>query len=324
MRMNSLAAECLASGWKTQFCGDIPDRFVLDLLSQGHGHTSKGSRKVSCVEEGMFKSLRTCGNRPWVVLDGYGFGIDYQRRLLDYGVLLMFMDDCCHLSSYLADLIVNQNMGSESYHYNASRGGACKLGPEYALLRKDFSRWVGWMRQHPNTAQRVLVTAGGSDSGGHLLAWLVALEKIHSWTLDIHVITGEGNSQQYCFEAFARNSRHNIEVTSFSNDMSGLMAWADIAITAGGSTLLEMAFMSLPSISISLAVNQIKGAYSLALAGGTIYLGEDTKLSSDLLAKEIDRLIQDRKKRESMGFVGRKLVDGRGAERLRLAMEDMR
>jgi spore coat polysaccharide biosynthesis predicted glycosyltransferase SpsG len=323
MRCSSLARECLVNGWTTQFCGEIPDTFITKLIAEGHSYNPAGSPKFSCVEEGMIKSLTECEDLTWVVLDGYKFGVDYQKCLLDHKIFLMIIDDYCHLPNYPADLIVNQNAGSDRYHYKVSRNGVRKIGPEYVLLRNEFSVWAGWERRHPHIARRILITAGGADCAGHVLLWLKAVETSRCDSLEIHVISGLYNSSQSCIDAFARNSRHRIKITTFTNDIPRLMAWADIALTGGGSTLLELAFMSLPSIVISLAENQRGGAHALASAGGCIHLGDDSQVSPYLLAEELFLLVIDKTRRRSIGASGRRLVDGHGAQRLRLVMENM-
>jgi len=101
------------------------------------------------------------------------------------------------------------------------------------------------------------------------------------------------------------------------------MAWADIAIAAGGSTNWELAFMGLPSIVIAIADNQKAIAAELARQGVIINLGWHQDLNIDRLGLVIQDLIGDRLKRETMSKKGQELVDGNGSMRVVSAMIGM-
>lgn len=324
MRMRSLAGECIANGWQTVFCGDVPENLASILVAEGHQMLPIGTTKDSAaVEIGLLEAVKAIGKRPWVVLDGYGFDGAYQRRLLNVGVRLMVMDDYNHLSDYAAHLIVNQNAGAERSRYVLAQDSVCLLGSRYALLRKEFVRWGSWKRECPAAGRRVLLTVGGSDQKGISLEWLLALDCGYGEKLNIHLLAGAENPRKKELEALALRTRHQVRISQYTENMAELMAWADIALTAGGSTLWESAFMSLPSVVVSIADNQRSGAEAVAAAGAAVYIGEFGTVASDLVAEAVFQLSSDRAGRLGMGFAGRKLVDGRGAERVRLTMENL-
>ena len=94
--------------------------------------------------------------------------------------------------------------------------------------------------------------------------------------------------------------------------MPALMAWADIAIAASGSTSWELAFMGLPSLVISLADNQIAIAEKLYKYQIIHYLGWYEQIQIKQINQAVQELIGDRTKRKQMSLKGRKLVDGNG------------
>jgi UDP-2,4-diacetamido-2,4,6-trideoxy-beta-L-altropyranose hydrolase len=321
MRMRSLAQEFRNNGWRTHFYGDIPEWLTKILAAEGHDFVSVKVIGEGGPEAGLLDAIRTLGMRTWVVLDGYGFNESYQKKVLAEGVRVMVMDDYCHQPSYACDLIVNQNAGSEQYLYVLPRDGKSLCGTRYVLLREEFIRWGAWQRDYPEIGSRLLITAGGADPHGIALDWLDALERKVSNALDIHLLLGADNPREREIEALAYRSRHRVTITPFTADMPGLMAWADVALTAGGSTLWESAFMALPAVVVCLADNQQSGAKAVAEARAAVYLGEREKVSPDKVAAEVFKLINDRTLREALGLTGRKLVDGLGAERVRVAME---
>jgi UDP-2,4-diacetamido-2,4,6-trideoxy-beta-L-altropyranose hydrolase len=321
MRMSSLAAECRKNGWQTQFCGNMPERLSAALAADGHGPVPVKTTRAGELESALLDAIHTTGTRPWVVLDGYGFDEAYQQRIFAEGARVMVMDDHCHLPSYASDLTVNQNAGAEHYPYILSRDGLLLCGTPYVLLRKEFTRWRAWQRAYPSAGRRLLLTVGGADPGGLALDWLAALESHCGDALEIHLLAGTDNPRQQDLESLARRSRHQITLSLLVEDMASLMAWADVALTAGGSTLWESAFMSLPAVVVCLADNQRGGTRAVADAGAAVFLGERDGVALDQMAAEVFQLVGNRTARAGMGLAGRKLVDGRGAERVRLAME---
>lgn len=99
-------------------------------------------------------------------------------------------------------------------------------------------------------------------------------------------------------------------------DLSALMADADLALGAGGTTAWEFAFMGLPQVLLVLAPNQQAVAERLDSLGIAVNLGEAASCSPEAIAREIDSLIRSPQRCADMASRGQNLVDGRGAERV--------
>jgi RimJ/RimL family protein N-acetyltransferase len=104
-------------------------------------------------------------------------------------------------------------------------------------------------------------------------------------------------------------------------DMPALMADADIALAAAGSTSWELAFMGLPAIVVSVADNQDAVADSLVRHGSAVSLGRAADVDPGVARLVVAQLAADRSTRAEMAAAGRALVDGRGAQRVVRAME---
>jgi spore coat polysaccharide biosynthesis predicted glycosyltransferase SpsG len=98
--------------------------------------------------------------------------------------------------------------------------------------------------------------------------------------------------------------------------ISELMAWADMAIAAGGSTNWELAFMGLPSIILTLADNQREIAGNLGKMGLTINLGWHEDVTIEMIKDAIAKLRESPEQRYQMSKQGRKLIDGYGSIRV--------
>lgn len=106
------------------------------------------------------------------------------------------------------------------------------------------------------------------------------------------------------------------------NDMPALMADADLAVTAGGTTVWELAFMGLPALTIILAENQRSNGDALQKLGIAQNLGWHAGLSPEHIADALKPLLEDRSVRCEMSRRGRDLVDGLGSLRVWLRLNE--
>jgi spore coat polysaccharide biosynthesis predicted glycosyltransferase SpsG len=143
-----------------------------------------------------------------------------------------------------------------------------------------------------------------------------ALNQIETKDLQVIVVTGVNNPHQETLELLVQDTSFQIYLKRNVNKMSDLMAWADVAISAGGSTCWEIAYMGLPSIVIVAAENQQGIAEGLAQAGSVLNLGWFQDLTDNSLARELFSLLGDRTTRSALCKSGSELVDGSGAARL--------
>ncbi|MCA6603797.1 MAG: UDP-2,4-diacetamido-2,4,6-trideoxy-beta-L-altropyranose hydrolase [Pseudanabaena sp.] len=253
----------------------------------------------------------------WVVVDGYQFGAKYQKELKGFGLKILFLDDNGHAEHYFSDLVLNQNISADINIYSSREPYTqLLLGTEYTLLRRDFLKWREWKRLVIPNAYKILVTLGGSDPENVTLKVIQSLSLIQNNNLDIVVVIGGTNPNYEQLTSFTKNSLLSISLQINVGNMDELMAWADIAIAAGGSTNWELAFMGLPSIVITIADNQKAIAAELDRQGAIINLGWHQDVTIEQIGLVLRELIGDRPKRETMSKKGRELVDGNGAKRV--------
>jgi UDP-2,4-diacetamido-2,4,6-trideoxy-beta-L-altropyranose hydrolase len=252
----------------------------------------------------------------WVVLDGYHLDTVYQRRINESGHQILLIDDTAHLDYYFADILLNQNINAEDLNYSCAPNTRQLLGPQYVLLRSEFLAWKNRRRQIAETARRVLVTLGGGDPENVTLQVINALKMINIPDLEVIIVAGVSNPhtevlKEALFSApCAMSIAHNVE------NMPHLMDWADLAVSAGGSTCWEIAFTGLPAITLVLAQNQLEIAKRLEVYGVTLNMGWHTSLREADLAFRLKELIYNKAKRFQMSQLGRRLVDGHGSARV--------
>jgi len=262
-------------------------------------------------------ALATERGAGWVVVDGYHFGYQYQEALLASGVRVLFVDDYGHAEAYVSHLVLNQNAGADPSLY-AARAPRCRLmlGPDYALLGPSFVERVGFVRSVRSRARHLLVTFGGSDPSEATLLALEALPHLTCDDIQITIAVGGSNPALPMIRAAAARISPTPTVHPDPRDLAALMADADLALGAGGTTAWEFAFMGVPQVLLVLAQNQRVVAECLDSLGVAVNLGEAASCSPRRIAREIDSLIRSYQRRAEMAIRGQALVDGRGTERV--------
>lgn len=252
----------------------------------------------------------------WLVLDGYHFHASYQQIIKDSGLNLLLIDDNGSETHYYADIVLNQNIHALEKLYSSREPYTCLLlGTHYALLRDEFISWHGWKRKIPKSARNILVTLGGSDPENVTFKILDAIEQLEFNNLNV-IIIAANNQYSEQIKSLIEKSKVNVTFKNKVRRMSDLMAWADIAVSAGGTSTWELAFMGLPMLMIAIADNQCLIVEELSKTGVAVNLGWHQNVTSSMIAKAISQLIEDEDKRTEMSRLAQTLVDGKGADRV--------
>ena len=211
-----------------------------------------------------------------------------------------------HLNHYYADIVLNQNLHAEQMHYPCEPYTYLLLGTQYVLLRREFLAWKDWKRDIPEVARRVLVTMGGGDPKNHTLKVIQALQKVGLAGLEATVVVGAGNPHIEALERTVNQSSFPIHIVHDANNMPELMAWADVAVSAAGSTVWELMFMGVPVFLTTLSRNQEAIARALLEEGAAVNLSEG----------EIQNLLINKQMRVILNQKVGAIVNGHGAEQV--------
>ncbi len=252
----------------------------------------------------------------WVVIDGYQFDTVFADRVSSSAKHTLFVDDLGQLDHYAASLVLNQNITADSSTYaNQATHTQLLLGGRYALLRREF-RCTATRRDAATPIERVLVTLGGSDPDNvttKVIDALLLLPHIHA-----KVIVGAANPRReelarHCLQAGGR-----IELLPPVENMVPLMDEAQLAISAGGTSVLELASRGLPTLLIAIADNQLAICETMRDRGVMAYAGWHTDVSPAALALALDEFTSEAAIPQRAQFIerGLELVDGQGAIRV--------
>ncbi|ACC79439.1 UDP-2,4-diacetamido-2,4,6-trideoxy-beta-L-altropyranose hydrolase [Nostoc punctiforme] len=256
-------------------------------------------------------------NANWVVVDGYNFGAKYQEIIKESDLKLLFIDDYGHAEYYYADVVLNQDIyAHENLYMQREPYTKLLLGINYALLRREFSQYQREQKTHPLIVKKLLVTLGGSDLNNLTLKVINALKLLELSNLEVLVVVGGSNPHYEKLQVASQHLQFPIYFHRNVQNMPNLMAWSDIAISASGSTIWELAFMGLPSLILILADNQASNAKKLGEMRLIYNLGEGKDIAPIVIANALKKLMLATKERTEMARLCQNLVDGQGSRRV--------
>ena len=323
MRMIALGQAWQAQGGEVHFlCAEITSALEERLASEGF-QLSRISAVLGSKEDLgqtthlITETLQADIQNARVVLDGYHFGADYQLGIKAAGFKLLVVDDYGHADFYHADWVLNQNISArEELYAKRSPDTNLLLGPKFVMLRKEFLAKKGWQREIAPVAKKIFVTLGGSDPDNVTLKVIQALIDLD---LHVKVVVGGSNPHLREIESFLHSQKDStalIEVIVNATNMPELMAWADVAVAAAGSTSWELAFMGLPNLVFILADNQVEIAEGLAAQQVAISIGRPSPEALVYFKEKLSQLAVSHTERHRISEVSHELVDGSGAKRV--------
>lgn len=319
----------LAQGWQETggevffVISRLSTPFETNLTREGFGVIIIDEKAGSAADAEHTRTLAEQNNAAWIILDGYHFNDDYERRVTGGRQKLLVVDDYGHAKHHTADIVLNQNVYATMALYpNHLKRTRFLLGGTYTLLRREFLRQKPASGlPEPGPVKRILITMGGSDPDNLTSTILETLLPIteRSQVL-ITVVVGMMN------RFFPEGSAHyrqdyNIRIIRAPDNMPELIRQADIAITGAGSTVWEMAFLGTPMIAIVLSENQRMVAAALEQAGAAVTISNRTRVS-ELLGPAISEMMDSAEQRRSMAAKAHRLIDGGGVSRVVMAMQD--
>lgn len=252
----------------------------------------------------------------WVILDGYHFTTGLQKEIMSEGFRLLVIDDYNHLEHYQADILLNQNIGSDRHIYSSNSNAKPLLGTKYIMLRNEFLEYKRISSYYKSKAKNILIAAGGTDPENIAGKLIIALlkRKDHQ-QYRFKVIIGPGNFHIDQLTKLTQNKHPHIRFKKDA-DMIKMMAWADIAVTTGGGTCWELCFMGIPFLVVAIAENQIEQVAGLIKKDVAVLLDDKKMLYPDKAVDDIFRLAENRNKLNRLKENGTTLVDGQGTKRI--------
>lgn len=182
------------------------------------------------------------------------------------------------------------------------------INSKYIILRKQFLEERNNVKIHQKPIKNILITFGGSGDN-NITKKLLSI--LHRYDFNITVIIGPGNKKKN-FPKLKNNKRIRLIINP--NNIAKLFSKQDIIIASTGITIYELACLGIPTLMIPINSAQNETAKEMERRG----FGKLVN-SQNLNFEKIQRILskfEDYRFRHEMYISGRKIVDGKGTERV--------
>lgn len=260
----------------------------------------------------------------WLVVDHYALGAVWEMSVRAVAKRILAIDDLSN-RRHECDLLLDQNhLPDGDARYRGHVPDDCQLlvGPRYALLRPEYREYRAGMGKRTGPARRVLVFFGGTDPQNMTELAMRALSLPELRHLELDVVCGGDSSRRESLERQAAQ-RPGTTIHGPRPHLADLMAGADLAVGAGGSTTWERMCLGLPSLVITLADNQVAVADWLAREGLIRLVGHASAVTLEDVRDAVVAALPRDQHRASIDK-GMALSDGRGVPRVVGALESSR
>ena len=265
-----------------------------------------GPKQKSFLQERFFAEQFSA-----LLIDSYFVTQDFLEALRSM-VKTAYIDDL-YAFDYPADLVINYDFAPPEQFY--SKAGKALLGCRFAPLRAQFSGLTPVFREQ---VANVLISTGGTDDwnvAGKLASALLTAPESASWRL--HVLTGPMHAHREGLQTLVA-SHPRLILHENVKDMAGLMRACDLAVSAAGTTLYELCAAGVPSVSFTMADNQLPCARDMERFAGVLCAGDvrSTPEFTETLLSLLFSLAENLQQRSALSRSMHAAIDGRGAERI--------
>jgi UDP-2,4-diacetamido-2,4,6-trideoxy-beta-L-altropyranose hydrolase len=246
-----------------------------------------------------------------VIIDSHNAPVRVYRQVSSMASNAIFIDDCNRID-YPRGIIINGSIYAKRLRYSKERGSRHVLGIRYEPLRKEF--WGVSKKKIRNKVRRIMVTLGGSDIRNFMPKILSFLKNAYP-KLEKFAVIGRDFKNKIRINNI-KDPRAHLVYHPTAKTLLETMFNSDLAISAGGQTLYELARVGLPAIGICMIENQRLNLEGWRDSGWLEYIGwyNDKKIFLNL-AKSIQAALpydQRLKRYETAAST----IDGQGARRI--------
>ena len=308
-RCLALAGAYRDAGWRVEFVV-TGDAFTHLIGEEYAYHVATSNNALDVLKTAV------SAESEMLVVDDYSIDKRIEQDCRRYCRRLAVFDDQTG-RKHVCDLLIDAAApDADSYRGLVDSDARILTGPKYALIGSGIIRRLGTFEaRFGRGVANVLISFGATDPAGLTLRTIDAVADKLPQDVKLTVAL---SSRAPALEAIGArcSSRVRLRVDA---DMGEVIAAADLAIGAGGVGAFERAALGLPGIVVSAAENQKGVARLLIEAGACLDGGEPDADFAKRISRQLAVLIADEASRARMARAGVALVDGRAAERIRVA-----
>lgn len=255
---------------------------------------------------------------------------EYLAELIGVGVTVLSID---HLatSRFPSQVVVNPLLGPSKESYEYATDAQLLMGKRYALVRPEIRRQRPTRSQEPAPLAamvdgkpsgqfRALVALGEDDPNRQTLEMaklLLAAPRIGK----VDIIVRREHPQIDDLKILVESNHGRLELALEPAEVAARLVRCHFAVTGGSGWSNELACIGMPQLLIVQNESHWPNAQRLEEEGCASCLGWHENVSVSTVRMAVQNLLTDPLERQAMARCGRKLIDGRGPDRLVNAME---
>jgi spore coat polysaccharide biosynthesis predicted glycosyltransferase SpsG len=222
-------------------------------------------------------------------------------------------------------------LGPSKESYEIAPDTQILLGRRFALVRPEIRRHrptrsqepaplASMVEGKPSGQFRALVSLGEDDPHqrtGELAKLLLAAPRIGK----VDIVVRREHPQLEELRALTETHKGRLELALEPAEIAARLVRCHFAVTAGSGWSNELACIGMPQLMIVQQEHHWPNAQRLEEEGCASCLGWHESVSPGTIRLAVQNLLTDPLERQAMARCGRKLIDGRGPDRLVNAME---
>ena len=252
-----------------------------------------------------------------VIVDSYLADERFYKKVSHAVEIPVYIDDNKRID-YPKGIVVNGTIYAKELDYPKKEGITYLLGSQYIPIRREF--WDVCEKEIKSDVESVIVTFGGDDARDMTPRILKFLNEEYPDLMKKVIIGKSFSSRNIKKIETLKCKKVSLIYRPDAEKMKKAMLESDIAITAGGQTLYELARIGVPTVGISIAENQLRNVEGWRRIGFLEYIGwhNDRNLIEKL--RNSMNYLDDKKLRKNKSEIGRKCINGKGSLKIAEAL----
>lgn len=258
-----------------------------------------------------FELRQLLENSDVAIVDSYRAAHDFYKTVSEIVRIPVYIDDYKRLD-YPRGIVINVALNASDLDYPQKEGIRYLLGRQYVLLRKEL--WDVPIREERDQVESFLITFGGIDFGDMTIRTLGLLRE--NWPDSIkNVIVGPA-FQNIEDIKMAADKGTRLFFSPLERKVKDIMIGSDIAISAAGQTLYELARIGVPTVAVTVAENQTNNVKAWLKTECILHAGWSTDPNILERIGENIHLLKLLQERQKISINAKALIDGLGAMRV--------
>ncbi len=217
------------------------------------------------------------------------------------------------------DLVINGSPSSQSMNYSELGPQNSLLGPSYQIIRSDLN--IRESKTKNLEPKNLFISIGGSDPLDirQSIASFAVNKICQNWPrLKVNMVVGPLQQK------FLAEKHHNFTLHFAPKNYPTLLANSNLAISAGGQTLFELASCGVPTLAFAVGDDQLPNLRALNDLNAIKYIGRALNQNwLQNLFNGISDLMENSEIRLKISKNASKIIDGKGSARIADAIKSL-